>query len=277
VKTLDAKNSWVQDRFKIHNLFDMLNFDAKLYLNISKNVALLEAIPKNHEPQLVLCREDIEKVNTICTEIGQLCDKLGLFTAPQIALKMIEAVKTKKEMRSVESEAAHLWNVIEIELKNNTFLLVGKKDADEWYSPKEPLFGKEVDDKFKDAAFDITETGKCLALDRYTAAVIHAMRVLEHGLRALGKTMKIRYTNPNWGSVLDLLQKKWKIIEARKNKPRNWRKDKQFFAETFVEFGYIKDAWRNHVMHASTKYTADEAKKIIQHVKSVMQHIAKRV
>lgn len=51
-----------------------------------------------------------------------------------------------------------------------------------YYASKEPLFGKDVAQKFPtEAAFEIDETAKCLALGRPTAAVFHLMRVAFSG------------------------------------------------------------------------------------------------
>jgi hypothetical protein len=51
------------------------------------------------------------------------------------------------------------------------------------------------------ASFDIEEAGKCLAFDRGTATVMHLMRVLEVGLKALAKVLQIAYA-PSWDSYI---------------------------------------------------------------------------
>jgi hypothetical protein len=53
----------------------------------------------------------------------------------------------------------------------------------------EQPFGNAVWNAFPSAIDDSIEAGKCIALERYTAAVFHLMRVLEAGLKALAKAL----------------------------------------------------------------------------------------
>ena len=57
------------------------------------------------------------------------------------------------------------------------------------YYETRPLFGPDVFNNFSSANDDIDEAGKCLALGRGTACVMHLMRVLEVGLAALASAL----------------------------------------------------------------------------------------
>jgi hypothetical protein len=48
-----------------------------------------------------------------------------------------------------------------------------------------------------------------------------------------------------------------------------------FLSDIAKEFRYIKNAWRNHAMHAHTKYTMAEARSIFQHVGGLMKALYK--
>jgi hypothetical protein len=84
------------------------------------------------------------------------------------------------------------------------------------------LFGKEVNDRFPMAIDDIEEAGKCLALGRATACVLHAMRIIEVGLRALAKALNIPFA-PSWKSYLNQISSR--IAEKHKNKTSKWKRD----------------------------------------------------
>jgi hypothetical protein len=71
------------------------------------------------------------------------------------------------------------------------------------------------------------------------------MRVLEIGLRSLASSLNVPFGDKDWQTALNNMQKEWKRLENLKRKPRGWKKDRQFYSESFVEFGYLKDAWRN--------------------------------
>jgi hypothetical protein len=87
------------------------------------------------------------------------------------------------------------------------YILSLSEEAQALFDPKEPLFGQLVADRFPDAADDISEAGKCLALQRGTAAVMHLMRVVEVGLKALAKFLRIPYA-PSWESYLKQISDK---------------------------------------------------------------------
>ena len=55
------------------------------------------------------------------------------------------------------------------------------------YAPTKPPFGNDVAQKFSSITYDVDEAGKCLALQRSTAAAFHAIRCLEAGIRALSR------------------------------------------------------------------------------------------
>ena len=104
------------------------------------------------------------------------------------------------------------------------------------------------------------------------------MRVLEVGLNAVRSSLKVPYSEKkSWNGVLIDLQTKWKKIEQRKRKPKSWRNDRQFYGEVFVEFDHLKDAWRNHSMHARDKYDEERAENIIDHVQRLMRHLATKL
>lgn len=54
------------------------------------------------------------------------------------------------------------------------------------------MFGEKVSLNFPSALEDIKEVGNCYATDRNTACVFHCMRVVEYGLRALAKRLRVK-------------------------------------------------------------------------------------
>lgn len=95
------------------------------------------------------------------------------------------------------------------------------------------LFGDAViDDAFGRAAREIDEAARCYVFGRYTGCVFHLMRVMEIGLRALGRSLADQKldpaTNPTWEKILrrcdDELQKPYTERSAE------WQADPQFFS-----------------------------------------------
>ena len=178
------------------------------------------------------------------------------------ALALLDKVQILKER----------WND---ELSSVKFLELSVEEAKR-YEGASSGFGVDVSKAFPSANYDCAECVCCLALGRYTAAVVHAMRCLESPLRAMSKALKLRCSAENWNELIERLQNKWKIIERRRNKPKGWKQDRQFYSEAFVELLYIKDAWRNWAMHARSVYGETEANKITSHAANLMRHLALR-
>ena len=122
------------------------------------------------------------------------------------------------------------------------------------------LFGEEVHSNFPSAAFDIEEAGKCHALDRHTATVFHLMRVMESGLRALGKSLNNPKldprNNPAWTAILDKCDRE--LQKPFTERSPEWREGDQFFSQATANLRAVKDAWRNPTLHIEKKYTDEE-------------------
>jgi hypothetical protein len=154
-----------------------------------------------------------------------------------------------------------------------------------YYQQKE-LFGAQVNANFPSAAQDIKEAGNCYAHGNDTAAVFHLMRVLEYGLRALAKKLRISFKTKKgaiipidlqeWGNIIGAIETKIDAMKTRR-KSRQKAEDLQFYSEAAKEFRYFKDAWRNYVMHTKAMYDPHDAAKVMEHVKEFMQHIATRL
>jgi hypothetical protein len=122
-------------------------------------------------------------------------------------------------------------------------------------------FGAEVAKNFPSAEYDIQEAANCFASRRYTATVMHSMRVLEAGLGALASALKVKRSGRGWGSDLNIFSNEWQKQLKGKRRLRGWKQT--FFAQAFADFRYFADAWRNHAMHASARYGEEEAARVL--------------
>ena len=120
-------------------------------------------------------------------------------------------------------------------------------------------FGESVEGAFPSALFDISEAGNCMALTRWTAAVMHLMRATEVGLNALSKHFEIE-VGQNWNTALDQIEKSLK--ELRKHS--HGAEQEQWASEAAIHLRLVKNAWRNHAMHAHIQYDEERASLIYQ-------------
>jgi len=159
------------------------------------------------------------------------------------------------------------------ELEHRQFFYIGDDCTDVFKRPWSKWGA--VPDKFPSTRFDISEAGKCLIFDRGTAAVFHLMRVLGHGIRALGDDLEIpSQSNSNWSVQLDLIEKR-----VTKQMPPTDPKavNRKFYQEAVMQFRLFKDAVRNHAMHELAMYNTAQAEGHQRAVNDFMQHLATRL
>lgn len=145
--------------------------------------------------------------------------------------------------------------------------------------PPEPLFGKDVADKFPGVAYEIDQAGKCYACDLSTASAFHSIRCLEAGIRAVSRCLGIpdptKGSDRSWFKVLGVIKtemdKRWPPGAAKMSG------DGHFFEEIHGALSGIQNPYRNATMHLDAVYTAPDAIHIFEMVKGFMVKISSRM
>ncbi len=189
-------------------------------------------------------------------------------------IKMFEPSGTA-DLKQVERAWAEFNQTLRDELDDVILLALASEEDRGLYRPKQPLFGDDVFDRFPVAIDDIAEAGKCLALERGTAAVFHLMRVMEAGLKALGAELGIVYA-PSWESYIRQLNSLLDSSNYDKLTPEQKSK-RPFYQDVLGDLTSIKGAWRNPTMHIVRSYDAKQARTVFEAVKALMQHLAKEL
>ncbi len=144
------------------------------------------------------------------------------------------------------------------------------------YQQYYPPFGEGVAEQFPDQAKDMAAAARCIALDEWTAAVFHLMRVLEGGIHELAAWLSVtlaKGAGEQWKNALDQIEKALREVEQQPASPRK-SADLTFYSGVVAQFRWFKDAWRNHVSHARTHYDEREALEVWNHVRPFMQQLA---
>jgi hypothetical protein len=158
------------------------------------------------------------------------------------------------------------------EMEGRTLFVMRPKFAG-YYDPASPLFGEPVDAAFPSSAPEIAEAGKCLAVGRWTAAVVHLMRALEPALKALQDAVQVDIPKEQWDQIINQIEAKIKTIRKR----THGKSDEQWFSEAAAQFRFLKDAWRNYANHLHERYDEERAEEIFNSVKAFMKHLATRL
>ncbi|MGA9008747.1 MAG: hypothetical protein WB495_18165, partial [Xanthobacteraceae bacterium] len=180
---------------------------------------------------------------------------------------------------SVRKSFDDITNSLRRELSLISVLIIEQK-WQRYFVPDEPLFGADFAAKFKTiGAYELDEAAKCLALGRSTASAFHLMRLLEIGIRAMARCLKIpdplKPAERNWAIILkhiwDGTEKKWPTTAAR------MAGDGALFESLYASLDAVKNPWRNETIHVEKKYTDDEAEHIFVAVKGFMKLLASRM
>jgi len=145
----------------------------------------------------------------------------------------------------------------------------------------EDLFGESVYENFKSARDDIKAAGNCIAADLHDAAVFHLLRVVEIGLRELGRNLGIKkiakapLDYAGWQKVVNEIDGKLssKIPKARSSKQSAALKFKHDLLADFKAF----EVSRNEIMHGRGHYNGPEAIGLFDRVREFMQRLANAI
>jgi len=222
-----------------------------------------------------------EKVGTVFGIVENNCREIGMSITADTAKDAIQKLS--------DDGVTYLWLIQEIksieglirrEMSGKLFMYVPPERARYWPTKRDQfIFGEKVHSAFPSTFYDISQSGICLAMGCSTASVLHLMRVLEVGLGALGKVFGVSLDHASWGPAI--LQMESKIRDMHQDP--QWKtlpdckQQQQFYADVASHFGILKDAWRNHAMHARAKYTDHEAQQIFASVKSFMQKLSEKL
>ena len=248
---------------RVVSLWDMLRFHADKFVDVFNTLKLVEDMlttpesPLKNEGTLSFIEDEVKKLHEQLLELN-------------LNLSAKEASRLRFGLTNISLDEPEVWSgyfkkhseqlrvIVADELEGKAIYYVS--DHVNLLSDS-PLFGDKVDGAFPSAQYDISEAGRCLALRRSTACVVHLMRALEVALASLANVLGRSMTTQTWNTTLNVLETE---IRSRDKKTlgEKWREeDEQFFAEAATHFRLIKNAWRNHAAHAKAKYTDEEAKK----------------
>ncbi len=123
-----------------------------------------------------------------------------------------------------------------------------------------PLFGPLVEIHFPAATYDIEEAFRCLSLRRPTAGVLHAMKVMRHGLEELSRLLATRpLADLSWS----------RLLAAVRAAPGHQQ-------DLIAPLVRVRRAWRAPGLMAAEKYTEEEATAVLNAVAAFMRALAAR-
>lgn len=120
-------------------------------------------------------------------------------------------------------------------------------------------FCEDLVEKFPKATAELREAGACYALGRNAAAIFHAVRGAEHGVRALARAAGVRgqIDFKEWGKVIKSIEEKVASCDKWKNGPMK-SNALEFYRDTLTDARGLKDDARNIWLHLREDRVADD-------------------
>ena len=105
-------------------------------------------------------------------------------------------------------------------------------------------FGEQVDISFPSIAWDIEEAARCLAFDRWTAAVFHLSRVAEIATVTISKRVGYKDFKEGFSAALKYLDCELKRArEDYKNADSRIKGDRAFLSSVSAQMRAVNNAW----------------------------------
>lgn len=262
--------------YTLSSLYSMLTFYAHRFFNICSTLATI----RKHFPSKLNDEERAVVVSHL-KEIRDHCQDVGLrMSIIQIDRVMDILEESPDSIPHVNlPERLHEISVrIQDELQLSLFMQIPPEN-EKFYTEPCREFGNETLNKFPSIVRDVEDAGKCYATGNGTAAVFHLMRIMEIGLRTLGKSLQDPNLdpsrNPNWETILRKCDDELKKPIAQRSEL--WRGDETFYCQATANLRSVKDAWRNPTMHVKQDYDQEQALSVFNTVKAFMKHIAQKL
>ncbi|KQO49970.1 hypothetical protein [Methylobacterium sp. Leaf85] len=229
---------------------------------------------------------DIEQMKTIYEAAGLMraaSQQLGLVVCASAARDLGDCFErlppprqhglmlNERQLGDLINGLEYLLRTFRDELDSRPLFAMPTASADLYDQPR-PLFGEVVDDAFPGSAEDIAEAGRCMAVGRWTAAVMHLMRALEPPLDLLAAYVQVA-PGTNWNKSLNEIEAKLRGISKRDHGVD----EERWAAEAASHFRAFKNAWRNHAMHARSFYDQERATEIFEAVRALLRHLATKL
>jgi hypothetical protein len=268
---------------RLWSLWDMLRFCAepfyKVIAALHQTRGMVDNWPKDRQEEAFDKggRERWSKQIHILQESLKILDARLTLTLVNELIVHLEDQQRAITYRQLSSYYEKIDEFFKRELSEVMLLIVDRRRQD-YYEPKEPLFGRKFQDGFSSASDEVLEAAKCLALGRSTASAFHSIRCLEAGIRALSRCLGIpdptKASERSWVKLLDAfngaLNTKWPGSSNRLTG------DGEVFETIYAALAAMQNPYRNATMHLDHKYTDEEACHIFEMVKGLMKKIADR-
>jgi hypothetical protein len=285
-----GKSPWEQSPRKLISLWDMMAFnfhDLRIALRaVEEELSRLKAGRHTNGPAGVLTKEEIDRATASVKLAAMECADCKFEQSRRLTTNLgIYLMRSDCTYQVVERDMDSLFRSMLAEIGKRGFTIV-PPDKVQFFDAEE-LFGEAVTAAFPSAKTDIQDAGFCLAQDLHTAAVFHLMRIVEHAMRSLARSLRITRVRKKplescgWDDIISAIRavqdQRHKKYSAKPRKSRRELDALRFYDAAADELNVFKEIWRNATMHTRAVYNEQEAQGVYIRVRDFTQRLAKQV
>jgi hypothetical protein len=256
------------------SLYDVLELSAADFIWLGSVLRSL-AMEMESNPELALMSEVyMRSISPTLVEVAARCKILELPVSEQTATHWENEFRAGPIRRFSEGRCAieEIERTIKNELSDMTCFFLSRESAHECEKMIKAL-DVMIDRPWPVAFKNLLGAGGCYSYEEFTASVFHSMRAAEKLLTTLASSLtNVDPSREQWHTLIERIEAAIKDFD--KLPKGDLRQKKQtVYSETAMQFRYIKNAWRNHVMHSRTDYDEKAAREIWWHVERSLEKI----
>lgn len=239
---------WAEWEFS--NLLEILRLYAEKFCRLVGHAqsaglqcAMFGDDPRNSEITLGM----IETLLPLLHEMRIESERIGLEATGDAVTNLLERWEQYHDVRVFAQMSPQILLTVESEFKRKVCFILPRSSQELYEKPCEGW--EPILSTFPDARGDIEEMNRCMAFNRYPAAVFHVLLAVEHGIIALGRFVGVSDPKPGWDATCNAVAR---ILDAgRKTAAPDILKHFAFLEVVNKDMQSMKMAWRNKVSHAA--------------------------
>jgi hypothetical protein len=219
-------------------------------------------------------RQEIQNLLNCCEEAGLEVSAIAvrrLFAFCDVPVGSEDLVVV-----SLEDALSRVAQSIADECSLRTYFSLDSREAEKYANPLRDW--ESVVTRFREVTNNVIESAKCMALERYGAAVFHILLVAEYGVIQISNELGVSGDKPGWASLKRL---QCLIRDPYPQRSELVQKHSALLENVVPLAIVVKDSWRHKLTHVDnqivwmdTDFSPQVAEEIIAATRGFMRKLA---
>lgn len=270
---------WEANSSGVVVLFNMMQFYGDFFTDKMGQFNASEVRLRRENRETPVRQEVVLSLYAQIGVFGELCAMHKLSSPAQQCARIIQTLENRKMVITCGELGDCLTNLhtrCEDEFKTAFFIHLEPAQAELYQNPDKDW--ETVSSRFYKMKYNIEESGRCLALERYGASVFHILQVAEYGVIQIAELMEVGGDKPGWAQLKPLQ----KLISVPHPDRIPLAQKHSKFLESVLHLAVIvKDNWRHKLDHVDkqtlwmdTDFSPLVAGEIISATRAFMRKLA---